>query len=152
MARDHLRMHVFIVSWFPRSWDYREKKHLLIGSFLLSYESYYCLRIYCLPHRLHSPLHNPYNPSVTFGNVAFKVRVCGSIPWVPEVCLARFPVSVNRQCLYCDLLRRSLVGLWLTSAGKSRSGPRETSGTQGSGSTNDNSTVQNFRGEGGGHF
>ena len=37
------------------------------------------------------------------------------LPWVPEVCIGRFPVSVNVSI----------------SAGKSRSGPRETSGTQG---------------------
>ena len=47
------------------------------------------------------------------------------VPWVPEVCLARFPASVN-----VSIVTRSLVGR-RPSAGKSRRGPRETSGTQG---------------------
>ena len=56
------------------------------------------------------------------------------VPWVPEVCLARFPVSVNVSIVNVSIVTRAKksaeADIGRPSAGNSRSGPRETSGTQ----------------------
>ena len=70
-------------------------------------------------------LGRPVNRVSMHPHVEFLIMEAVLVPWVPEVCLAWFPVSVN-----VSIVTRAIVGL-RPSAGKSRSGPQETSGTQG---------------------